>query len=111
MTWFKPGMGNCGKHNTVHDMIVAIPTSAYGHGQHCDKHIKIWTKSGKSVTALIRDRCPDCGHGDLGEYKASTQDIVGSHRLFFIDVSPAVFEKFAKLGKGVEKISWEVRFL
>lgn len=66
MTWYEPGLGNCGKTDSRHDMIVALPTSAYDHGKHCNHHVKI-KANGRTITAKIRDRCPTCKPGDLGE--------------------------------------------
>lgn len=79
-------MGNCGKHNKSTDMIVALPTKDYAGGSHCEKvsichvygvsqslicharsqmiHI---TSGGKTHSAKVVDRCPDCSEGDLGK--------------------------------------------
>ncbi|KZP27533.1 hypothetical protein FIBSPDRAFT_853390 [Athelia psychrophila] len=85
-TWFTPGLGNCGKHNKSTDMIVALPTKDYAGGSHCEKMIHI-TSGGKTHSAKVVDRCPDCSEGDL-------------------DMSESLFKEFASLGKGEIKVSW-----
>ncbi|KZP31542.1 hypothetical protein FIBSPDRAFT_849503 [Athelia psychrophila] len=85
-TWFTPGLGNCGGHNKSTDMIVALPTSDYANGKHCNKTIKI-TANGKTHTAKVVDSCPSCSEGDL-------------------DMSPSLFQEFTTLGQGEVKVSW-----
>ncbi|KAF7982260.1 hypothetical protein HWV62_29497 [Athelia sp. TMB] len=85
-TWFEPDVGNCGWRNKSTDMIVALPTSDYDGGKHCGKKIKIKSE-GKTHTAEVVDRCPDCHEGSL-------------------DMSPSLFKEFASLGKGEIKVTW-----
>ncbi|KII88439.1 hypothetical protein PLICRDRAFT_140676 [Plicaturopsis crispa FD-325 SS-3] len=85
-TWFNVGLGNCGKTNKDSDWIVALPTSDYASGSHCDHKIKI-KANGKTATALVRDSCPSCEAGDL-------------------DMSPSLFKHFASLDDGVVAVRW-----
>ncbi|KAF8605892.1 hypothetical protein BDV93DRAFT_489939 [Ceratobasidium sp. AG-I] len=88
-TWFHPGQGHCGGWSGDNDMIIALPTGAYGKGQYCGKKVKITnTKNKKTCIATVVDSCPGCGEGDL-------------------DVSPKVFKSLAKLDDGVAAISWD----
>ncbi|KAG9123489.1 hypothetical protein FRC07_014879 [Ceratobasidium sp. 392] len=89
-TWYKPGLGNCGGWNKDKDVVIALPTKAYGKGQYCGKKVKITNKkNGKSVIATCVDSCPTCGDNDA-------------------DLSPATFSKLAKLDDGVFPMDWEV---
>ncbi|KAG8692523.1 hypothetical protein FRC09_011139, partial [Ceratobasidium sp. 395] len=91
-TWYKPGLGHCGGHNKDGDMIIALPTKAYGNGQWCGKKVKVTNKkNGKSVIATCVDSCPGCKAGDL-------------------DMSPQAFKGIAGQGGldlGVLSIIWE----
>ncbi|KAG8879355.1 hypothetical protein FRB97_001740 [Tulasnella sp. 331] len=86
MTFFYPGLGNCGWTNSNDDLIIAVPTSTYDGGKHCGAEVRITDKSGKSLTVTVADRCPDCEPGH-------------------IDASPGVFTYFASESKGVCDIS------
>ncbi|KAG8685291.1 hypothetical protein FRC12_008556 [Ceratobasidium sp. 428] len=88
-TWYKPGLGNCGGRNKDSDMIIALPTKAYGNGQWCGKKFKVSNKkNGKSVIVTCVDSCPTCGNNDL-------------------DISPKAFGQLAKLSDGVFPVTWE----
>ncbi|KAJ3715512.1 riboflavin aldehyde-forming enzyme [Lentinula raphanica] len=89
-TWFEPGLGNCGNWNTANDPIIAIPESLYDQngGSNCGQWIHITDENtGKTVYGRTEDSCPGCGSGDL-------------------DMSPDVFNQFAKPDVGVLSISW-----
>ncbi|KZV73719.1 hypothetical protein PENSPDRAFT_574126 [Peniophora sp. CONT] len=88
-TYYYPGLGNCGWTNDSNDMIVAMSKEFYdnNNGGNCGQSLTI-TWGGKSVTAKMVDSCPGCSYGSL-------------------DMSPAVFKKFASLDKGVlSNIKW-----
>ncbi|CAE6470844.1 unnamed protein product [Rhizoctonia solani] len=93
VTWYKPGLGNCGGYNKATDMIVALPMSVYSGGKYCGKTVKITnTSNGKTCTAKVVDSCPGCAPGD-------------------IDVSPTVFKKLVtsqSLDDGVAPIKWDL---
>jgi len=89
-TWYYPGLGNCGKWNTSKDLILAIGKGLYDRngGSNCDQYVEIVNvANGKSAFAMTRDSCQSCGDND-------------------IDMSPAVFEQLASLGKGQLTVSW-----
>jgi len=85
-TYFYPGLGACGWHNGNNDMIVAISQVIYAGGEHCGKYITISAR-GKTERAKIVDECPGCGENSL-------------------DMSPALFKKFAPESVGVFSIKW-----
>ncbi|KAK1226261.1 hypothetical protein PQX77_010734 [Marasmius sp. AFHP31] len=88
-TWFKPGMGNCGKRNNDNDPIVAIGGNLYNRngGRNCDQWVSI-TANGKTAYGLTRDSCPECSDDDL-------------------DMSPSLFKRFDNLDAGVLDIKWQ----
>ncbi|KAI0883774.1 barwin-like endoglucanase [Annulohypoxylon maeteangense] len=92
MTYYAPGLGACGKYNNQNDHIVALAPAQYGYDANpnnakvCGKKIKI-SYGGKSATATVVDKCPECLSGS-------------------IDVSPAVFKQLASLDKGRVKVTW-----
>ncbi|KAJ8080418.1 hypothetical protein PM082_017251 [Marasmius tenuissimus] len=90
-TWFRPGMGNCGKRNTDNDPIVAIGRNLYNRngGGNCDQWVSI-TANGKTAYGLTRDSCPECSDDDL-------------------DMSPSLFKRFDNLDVGVLDIKWEFK--
>ncbi|KUI55430.1 Allergen Asp f 7 [Cytospora mali] len=89
LTYFYPGLGACGLNDGNADPIVAAPTSIYDASPVCGKSVAI-TYNGVVATAVIEDRCVGCGDQDL-------------------DLSPAVFEKFAPLASGrLYNAQWEI---
>ncbi|KII95727.1 hypothetical protein PLICRDRAFT_170337 [Plicaturopsis crispa FD-325 SS-3] len=85
-TWFEVGLGNCGKTSVDSDHIVALATSKYASGAHCNKKVTI-KANGVTKTATVMDSCPSCASGDL-------------------DMSPSLFKEFASLDVGVLDITW-----
>ncbi|KII95718.1 hypothetical protein PLICRDRAFT_170331 [Plicaturopsis crispa FD-325 SS-3] len=83
-TWFEVGLGNCGKTSVDSDHIIALATSQYASGAHCNKKVTI-KANGITKTATVLDSCPSCASGDL-------------------DLSPSLFQEFASL--GVLDITW-----
>jgi len=87
-TWFYPGLGACGGHNTSNDRIVALSKAIWNRGGRCGDMIKITNaKNGKTVTVKVVDECPECSAASL-------------------DLSPAAFKKLASLSEGQIKINW-----
>ncbi|KAN0090814.1 RlpA-like double-psi beta-barrel-containing domain containing protein [Tylopilus felleus] len=88
-TYFDVGLGACGFNNVNTDLIVALPVSQYGTGQHCNQYVWIEdTQTKKTAYAQVRDKCPGCQEGHL-------------------DMSPTLFENLgAPLGQGVIDITW-----
>ncbi|KAK7037530.1 hypothetical protein VNI00_011022 [Paramarasmius palmivorus] len=87
-TFFYVGLGNCGDTNVDSDWIVALATSTYSNGAHCNQQIKITDSKGTSHIATVKDSCPSCGDGDL-------------------DLSPSLFQAFTSLDDGVFQMTWE----
>ncbi|TRM60500.1 Non-catalytic module family EXPN protein [Schizophyllum amplum] len=88
LTWYQPGLGNCGNYDTEDDSVIAISKERYdnSNGGHCDQWIKI--KVGNKIAyGKTRDSCPGCGYDDL-------------------DLSPAVFKQLGSLDDGVLQSSW-----
>ncbi|EPQ27477.1 uncharacterized protein PFL1_05015 [Pseudozyma flocculosa PF-1] len=85
-TYFYPGLGNCGGWSGNNDLMVAVPTSMYGGGKHCNKWMRICS-SGKCVNAQVKDSCPSCSWGSL-------------------DLSPRAFKALAPLSRGVISVTW-----
>jgi expansin (peptidoglycan-binding protein) len=88
-TWFNPGLGACGFTDNDNSNIVALnapdfdpstPNVNPNRNTLCGKQIKIGF-GGKSVVAIVHDRCPEC--------------LTGS-----VDMSPAVFQQLAPLSVG-----------
>ncbi|EJD49797.1 hypothetical protein AURDEDRAFT_58927 [Auricularia subglabra TFB-10046 SS5] len=86
VTWFKAGLGACGKRNTGSDLIVAISHLRWSGGNNCDQWMKI-TANGKTAYALTRDECMGCA-------------------VDAIDLSEAAFKKFYSTDKGVFTATW-----
>ncbi|KAF8227842.1 hypothetical protein L208DRAFT_1222305, partial [Tricholoma matsutake] len=93
------GLGACGAQNTEADFIVAASSRLFQHfpgatanpndNPICNRNLTIHYR-GVSVGARVTDECPTCP----GE--------------FDLDLSPAVFNKFALPSVGVLKnITWE----
>ncbi|CEG81438.1 hypothetical protein RMATCC62417_15645 [Rhizopus microsporus] len=91
-TFYTPGLGSCGWTNSETDYIAALNHVQMGNGANsnknpnCGKHITVKGPSG-SVTVKIVDTCPGCSSGD-------------------VDMSPAAFQKIAKLSQGRVPITW-----
>uniref|UniRef100_A0A5K1K2L7 Eburicol 14 alpha-demethylase n=1 Tax=Ganoderma boninense TaxID=34458 RepID=A0A5K1K2L7_9APHY len=88
-TFFEVGLGACGQVNTDSDHIVAIPSSLFDGGMHCEQTVLIENmENGMTAVADVRDSCPGCGADD-------------------IDMSPSLFESLgASLDDGVIPITW-----
>ncbi|KAF9427194.1 hypothetical protein BGZ94_005339 [Podila epigama] len=94
-TWFSDTTGSCGKRFSQSDMIVALNRAQmgdlYGSGSKCGQTVRVSVKGRpeKYVDAVIIDTCPSqyCSYGAL-------------------DLSRAVFQKFAPLDKGVLELEW-----
>ncbi|KIK00936.1 hypothetical protein K443DRAFT_99536 [Laccaria amethystina LaAM-08-1] len=85
-TFYAPGLGACGKHNTASDHIVALSVAQYGNGEHCSKSIGV-NYEGKYVEAEVVDKCEGCGSSD-------------------IDLSPSAFTELAPETKGRIQVTW-----
>ncbi|KAF8310642.1 hypothetical protein DL93DRAFT_2084203 [Clavulina sp. PMI_390] len=86
-TYFYPGLGACGWYNKNSDYIVALSTKTYKKS-YCGKMITI-IANGKTHTAKVVDACPGCAANSL-------------------DMSPALFTKFAPESVGVIKtMKWK----
>ncbi|KAI0313053.1 RlpA-like double-psi beta-barrel-protein domain-containing protein-containing protein, partial [Amylostereum chailletii] len=88
-TFFAPGLGNCGWTNSENDLIVAMSKEFYdaNDGANCGQKLSI-TWGGVTETATMVDSCPGCSYGDL-------------------DMSPALFRKFAEESVGVlDSLTW-----
>ncbi|PRP85318.1 riboflavine-aldehyde-forming enzyme [Planoprotostelium fungivorum] len=85
-TYFTPGLGACGHHNTGKDLIAALNAPQWTNGGKCGRRAKVQGPHG-TVTVTIVDECPGCKYGDL-------------------DLSPTAFSKIAKISDGRVKISW-----
>ncbi|KAG8169061.1 hypothetical protein KVR01_001810 [Diaporthe batatas] len=90
MTYYDPNTGNqvaCGGFFQPADRIAAVGAAHFDGKDVCGKVASV-THNGKTVTAVIRDRCEACKPGD-------------------IDVTPTVFQELAPLGAGrVPGVSW-----
>ncbi|KAF9451015.1 hypothetical protein P691DRAFT_757705 [Macrolepiota fuliginosa MF-IS2] len=86
-TYYYPGLGACGHTNKGSDLVAALPTAKYGHGDHCGKKIGIHY-GGKYVQATVVDLCPGCAPND-------------------IDVSPSTFSHLANKALGRIKVDWQ----
>ncbi|KAH9884864.1 barwin-like endoglucanase [Xylariomycetidae sp. FL2044] len=93
MTYYAPGLGACGEMNTASDAIVAVAPAQYGSDANpnnaavCGEMIRI-SYNGKTATATVRDKCPECASGS-------------------IDVSPALFTQLAAEAQGRVQVTWE----
>ncbi|TDL17536.1 hypothetical protein BD410DRAFT_754329 [Rickenella mellea] len=87
-TFFDPdgGIGACGFVEQNTDHIVAIGSQRFANGGNCNQWIQI-SANGKTAFGLTRDSCPGCGVNDL-------------------DLTPALFQKFAPLDVGVITVTW-----
>lgn len=93
MTFYTVGMGSCGQTNSDTELVVALNHIDMANGSNPNKNPKCGKKinifhGGKTVQATIVDTCPVCDKGA-------------------IDVSPAVFSKFADFDVGVLTASWD----
>lgn len=89
-SYYKVGLGACGRRNVPSDFIVALNAPQFGSGypgKHCFEKIRI-TYKGISAIAEIRDRCPGCGFGGL-------------------DFSEGLFAHFSPLSAGIIYTQWE----
>ncbi|KAG0054215.1 hypothetical protein BGZ83_011736 [Gryganskiella cystojenkinii] len=91
MTWYSDTFGQCEKHYSQSDMIVAVNQAQMGTGKSlCGKKILLTQKgSNTQVVVTVVDMCPSkyCSKGDL-------------------DLSQGAFKKFAGLGVGVLQLTW-----
>ncbi|KAF9998922.1 hypothetical protein BGZ80_006536 [Entomortierella chlamydospora] len=88
-TWFTDTVGSCETPFDTNDMIVAVNAEQMDGTSQCGRTVKI-TVDGKSVEATVVDTCPSqyCSYGAL-------------------DLSQAVFKKFAPLSQGVIQVTWK----
>ncbi|KAK8058485.1 hypothetical protein PG994_008933 [Apiospora phragmitis] len=87
MTYYNPGLGSCGRHNSDGDAVVALSPSQYAdHPDACGKNIVI-NYGGKTATATVVDKCPGCSP-------------------MSIDVSPSLFQKLESLDAGRVEVDW-----
>lgn len=87
-TYYDVGLGSCGWTNSNSQMVCALSGSIMNGNKkkYCGKSITI--KSGsKSYSCKVVDTCPGCDSKN-------------------VDMSPALFKKFAPLSKGVISITW-----
>ncbi|KAJ9118237.1 hypothetical protein QFC22_004144 [Naganishia vaughanmartiniae] len=90
-TFYAIGLGACGQYNHEPDFVVALNSAQYGGGYpgpECFKYITITggSRNGYAVAQIV-DECPTCPYGGL-------------------DMSIALFEKFASQDEGVASITW-----
>ncbi|EIM90394.1 uncharacterized protein STEHIDRAFT_51065 [Stereum hirsutum FP-91666 SS1] len=85
-TFFSVGLGACGWNSVDADYVVALPTSDYGDGSNCGKHITI-EANGVQSDAVVVDECPSCAEGAL-------------------DMSTGLFQTFGSLSVGVVTVNW-----
>lgn len=90
MTYYDPATGNqvaCAGFYTPNDRIAALGAASFDGQSVCGKTASI-TYNGKTVTAVIQDRCEACKEGD-------------------IDVTPVVFQDLAPMSAGrVPGVNW-----
>ncbi|KAG0064588.1 hypothetical protein BGZ90_002133 [Linnemannia elongata] len=91
-TWYSDTHGQCEHNYSQSDMIVAVNEAQMGKGKNiCGKKILVTDKgSNTQVVVTVVDMCPSsyCNFGDL-------------------DLSQGAFKKFAGLGVGVLKLTWQ----
>ncbi|KAG9072403.1 hypothetical protein KI688_000173 [Linnemannia hyalina] len=91
-TWYSDTHGQCEHNYSQSDMIVAVNEAQMGGGTKiCGKKILVTEKgSNTQVVVTVVDMCPSqyCNFGDL-------------------DLSQGAFKKFAGLGVGVLKLTWQ----
>ncbi|KAG0295626.1 hypothetical protein BGZ96_011336 [Linnemannia gamsii] len=91
-TWYSDTHGQCEHNYSQSDMIVAVNEAQMGNGKKiCGKKILVTEKgSNTQVVLTVVDMCPSqyCNFGDL-------------------DLSQGAFKKFAGLGVGVLKLTWQ----
>lgn len=68
MTWYRVGLGACGKYNTADQHVIAISQRHWDGGSHCFQQVTIKYK-GKTKTATVVDKCMECPYNaiDLSE--------------------------------------------
>jgi len=97
-TWYNPsvGIGACGRRNSDSELVVALnapqfdpqtPGGNPNNNRLCGRRVRL-NFQGRSADATIVDRCPGCRNGDL-------------------DLSPALFQRFASLGTGRIRGTWD----
>ncbi|TDL17539.1 hypothetical protein BD410DRAFT_883307 [Rickenella mellea] len=89
-TFFDPngGIGACGIPEQNTDSIVTIGSQRFNsnNGGNCNQWVQI-SANGVTAFGLTRDSCPGCGVDDL-------------------DLTPALFQRFAPLDVGVITVTW-----
>ncbi|KAL8276280.1 hypothetical protein RQP46_011308 [Phenoliferia psychrophenolica] len=86
------GTGACGTAHSDYDKIVAIASGLYDAESHCGKSVTITnTANGKSVTAVVADRCPGCESRDT----------------YALDLSLGTFDAIGEQATGILDITWE----
>jgi len=81
-SFYKAGLGACGKVNSESDFIVALNQQQFDSGDFCFKTITI-TYNGKSAQAQIVDRCVECPYGAL-DFSRGLFDYFASEDLGYI---------------------------
>ena len=131
-TWFYVGLGACGVTNKDSDFIVALAQPNWGGGSNCGKvrstpffagsngtpylvtlslvqKLQITNPANKRTqTAIVRDLCPSCPSGNLGESRPPSVSGMTLTFLSRLDLSPSLFKALADdLGLGVFKMTWK----
>jgi rare lipoprotein A (peptidoglycan hydrolase) len=91
-TWFTQNgvAGACGTVNDDSTPLVALETTMYDGGAHCNQFILVThTDTGKSVRCKVQDECPSCGDEKN------------------IDLSTGAFSTIGDMNTGVLPITWD----
>ena len=95
-TWYNTGLGACGQVHTDADLVVALsaplfdpytPNSNPNYNSLCNRRLRA-NYNGRSVDAIVVDRCLACATYDL-------------------DLSPAAFQQLADLSVGRIQGTWD----
>jgi hypothetical protein len=132
-TWYNVGLGACGYTDKNSDAVVALAQPNWGGGSHCNQvrstpflagfcdtlglitlslgqKIQITNpKNGKVSTATVRDLCPGCGSGSLGQSRPplGSTSILISLLPSRLDLSPSLFTTlFGSTDLGVAPMTW-----
>ncbi|KAK3334080.1 hypothetical protein B0T19DRAFT_145882 [Cercophora scortea] len=77
MTYYEVGLGSCGQDDSGKgdtENIVAVSASL---GNPCGQSVIITASNGNQVSAVVRDKCPSCGEGELDVSEKVFMDLVG----------------------------------
>jgi hypothetical protein len=75
-TWFQPGAGACGGHQTENDYIIAISHLIFDGGSHCGDTVTI-TYKGKTLQATVKDECMGCDANHIDMSPKLLHDLAG----------------------------------